>query len=300
MEDITPALRGARALLLVLGHPSSQVLRLWEIMDVNAIMLNAYMLAKSKRVYERIKEVGLREYFGVPDDVQTWLDSGGYQALRRGVRLRTEQVIRWYNELEPDYCIALDSPVAPNDPKMEEKVKENVRNAKEMKGKVPCSLLPVFHPVPEELLEVYMSGYSELGNMAAVGGLIPRILTVRNASRKEGYIFLERVRKEFSGWLHALGLGSATTIPILKSLGYNSTDTQTWRHKAAYGKIVLPGRGERHITDREVKFGRKKISEEERREALRIARKLGMSWEDLKKDFVKRAIFNAYILSTLT
>ncbi len=286
-------------MLLVFGHPATQVLPLWEFIEVKAIMLNAFQLSRSKRLYERIKKEGIRKVFNVPEDVQVWMDSGGYQALRRGVKIDGETVIRWYNDLKPDFCIALDSPIAPNDPKANEKVRRNVEVAKQMYNKVPCTLLPVFHPVPDDLFEEYLSGYSELGSYRAVGGLIPRILTVRNASRKEGFEFLVKVRKEHKGWLHALGLGSAKMIPVLRDLGYNSTDTQTWRHKAAFGKIMLPGRGERHITDREVNFGRKKIGEEEIVEAMRIAEYLGMSWDELKKDFVKRAIFNAYVISNV-
>ena len=281
--------------MLVFGHPASQVLPLWRHFPVKAIMLNAFQIASHKRLYEKVKEAGLRKVFNIPDEVQVWLDSGGYQALRRGVRLNVESVIKWYNEMKPDYCIALDSPVAPNDPKAEKKVNENIENAKEMFGKVECELLPVYHPVKEELLWEYYQGYS-FAKMKAVGGLIPRILTQKNASRKEGWDFLIRVREIEDSWLHALGLGSPTTYPKLMALGYQSADTQTWRHKAAYGKIVLPGKGERHISGKEIRFGRKKISEDEKVEAMRIAKRLGMSWNELVKDFKARAIFNAYVL----
>ena len=281
--------------MLVYGHPVSQVLPLWKYFPVKAIMLNAFQIAKARKLYEKIKDEGLRKVFNVPDEVQIWLDSGGYQALRRGVKLKVSEVIKWYNEMKPDYCIALDNPVAPNDPKAEKKVKENIRNAKEMFEKVGCKLLPVYHPVPEELLWEYYQGYS-FSDMKAVGGLIPRILTQRNASRKEGWNFLVRVREIESSWLHALGLGSPTTYPKLMAIGYQSADTQTWRHKAAYGKIVLPGKGERHISGKEIRFGRKKISEDEKAEALKIAKSLNLSWHQLVKDFKARAIFNAYVL----
>ena len=281
--------------MLVYGHPASQVLPLWNYFPVKAIMLNAFQIASTKKLYEKVKEVGLRKVFHIPEGVQIWLDSGGYQALRRGGKLKVENVIKWYNDMKPDYCIALDNPVAPNDPKAEKKVKENIENAKKMYGEVNCELLPVYHPVKEELLWEYYQGYS-FSDIKAVGGLIPRILTQKNASRKEGWEFLVRVREMESSWLHALGLGSPTTYPKLMALGYQSADTQTWRHKAAYGKIVLPGKGERHVSGKKIRFGRKKISEEEKVEAVRIARKLGMSWGELVKDFKARAIFNAYVL----
>ncbi len=288
-------------MILVYGHPASQLLRLWELFEVKAIMLNAYQLSRSRKLMRELERgKGLREALGIPEEVELWLDSGGYQAMKRGIALDPDTVIKWYNLMKADYCIALDSPVKPNDPKAERKVKKNVEVAKYMSDKVSCSLLPVYHPVPEELLEEYKAGYSEIGERAAVGGLIPRILTTKNASRKEGWNFLKRVREIDGRWLHALGLGSATLIPVLKRMNYQSADTQTWRHKAAYGKIMLPGKGERHITDREVRFGRKKISEEEVEEALRIAERLGMSWEELRSNFKKRAIFNAYVLHVVS
>jgi hypothetical protein len=284
-------------MLLVYGHPASQLLRLWECFEVKAIMLNAYQLSRSKKLMRELeKGKSLREVLGVPEEVELWLDSGGYQAMRRGVKLEPDTVIKWYNLMKPDYCVALDSPIKPNDPHAEGKVERNVEVAKYMYGKVNCSLLPVYHPVPEDLLEEYASGYSEVGERVAVGGLIPRILSTRNSSRKEGWEFLKRVREVEGRWLHALGLGSALLIPKLKEMNYQSADTQTWRHKAAYGKIMLPGRGERHITDREVNFGKKKISEDEVLEAVSIAKRLGIGWDELKRDFKKRAIFNAYVL----
>jgi len=284
-------------MLVVYGHPATQLLRLWESFEVKAIMLNAYHLSRIKKVMRALEEgKTLKEALNLPEGVELWLDSGGYQALRRGVRLSPDAVIKWYNMMKPDYCISLDAPVGPNDPKAKEKVELNVRTAKLMEKEVSCSLLPVYHPVSEELLERYLEGYSEVGERVAVGGLIPRILTVRNASRKEGWDFLSEMRRRESRWLHALGLGSALLIPKLEALGYQSADTQTWRHKAAYGKIMLPGKGERHITDKDVNFGRKKISEAEMLEAMNIANKLGITWEELKRDFKKRAIFNAYVL----
>ena len=279
----------------MLGHPASQVIPLWNYMKVRAIMLNSFQIASNKRLYEKARELGLRELYGIPPEVELWLDSGGYQALKRGIALKVEEVVKWYNELKPDYCVALDSPIGPNDPKAEMKVRENVRNARLMEKHVDCELLPVFHPVNEELLLEYLSGYERFP-YAAVGGLIPRILTIKNASRREGLTFLELVRREFKGSLHALGLGSSRMIPLLKALGYDSADTQTWRHKAAYGKIMLPLRGERHITDRRISFGRRKISEDEIEEVERIASALGFTFEDLKRDFVKRAIFNAFVI----
>jgi len=288
-------------MLLVYGHPAGQLLRLWETFEVKAIMLNAFQLSRSRKLMKKLENgKGLREALGIPEEVELWLDSGGYQALKRGVKLEPEAVVKWYNLMKPDYCVALDLPVGPNDPKAGKKVERNIEVAKEMSERVGCSLLPVYHPVSEELFQRYLEGYSEVGERVAVGGLIPRILTTKNASRKEGWEFLIKVREEESRWLHALGLGSALLIPKLKALGYQSADTQTWRHKAAYGKIMLPGRGERHITDREVRFGRKKISEEEVEEALKIARRLGMSWEELKRDFKKRALFNAYVLHVVS
>lgn len=280
---------------MVLGHPASQVIPLWKYMKVEAVMLNAFQIASSKKLYERAREMGLRELYGIPPDIEIWLDSGGYQALKKGIALKVEDVTKWYNDLKPDYCISLDNPVGPNDPKAREKVRLNVSNARTMSKLVDCELLPVFHPVDEDLFLEYLSGY-DFSSYAAVGGLIPRILTVKNASRKEGLKFLERVRKEFPGLLHALGLGSSKMIPLLRTLGYDSADTQTWRHKAAYGKVMLPFRGERHITDRRINFGKKRINEDELREVEKIALILGFTIEDLKRDFVKRAIFNAFVI----
>ncbi len=283
---------------LVFGHPAPQVIPLWEYFPVRAIMLNAFHLTK---VLPKVKEAGgVRKLFVIPDEVEIWLDSGGYQYLQRGISISVDEVIKIYNVSKPDFCMMLDKPIAPSDPLVTHKVRENARTFRYMKSLVNCELFAILHPV--ENIEEYISMYDS--HRYALGGLIPHIMH-RRSNRKVGIKFMEMTRKLVKGYLHAMGLGSATMIPIVKELMYESTDTQTWRHKAAYGKIILPGRGERHITNREIKFGGKKINEEEVKELEYLLEDFSaetgliITFEDLKRDFSKRAIFNAWILFKL-
>ncbi len=284
---------------LIFGHPAPQVIPLWDYFPVRAIMLNAFHISK---LMDKVRSAGgVRKLFGIPDEVEVWMDSGGYQYLQRGINISVDDVIKVFNVSKPDYCMMLDKPITPSDPLESEKIIENVNTFKYMKNRVECELFAILHPVSD--LEKYVDLYSS--ERYALGGLIPHIMH-RRSNRNKGIEYLRKVRRIVKHYLHAMGLGSATMIPILKTMLYESTDTQTWRHKAAYGKIILPGRGERHITDRAINFGKKKIAEEEIKELelliedFRIETGLSMSYNDLKKDFTKRAIFNAWILFKLS
>lgn len=68
------------------------------------------------------------------------------------------------------------------------------------------------------------------------------------------------IRKEFpDSFLHVFGVGSVSTMHLMFSLGVDSVDSMSWRMKAAYGAIQLPGIGDRFISP---KNSRKKLMEE--------------------------------------
>lgn len=46
-------------------------------------------------------------------------------------------------------------------------------------------------------------------------------------------------------------------------MGVDSTDSAGYRRKAAYGKILLPGTGERYVGRGDAKFGISKLSQNE-------------------------------------
>lgn len=293
---------------LILGTPLNAVPRPWLTMNFAGIMVNAFdILSNSKR--SEVRGRGLRRLLGISDDVELWIDSGGYQFLRRGMNPNPDKIIRLYREIDADYYVSLDYPPGPRDPpelrarKIAKTVSMFIEFRSSLRGITQEGrLVPVFHLSTGQGLEIQLREYEPTSHTAAIGGLIPHIMQRSGkGSRLKAVLFMLLVRRLWAGRLHALGLASAAMIPLLKAIGIDSGDTQTWRHKAAYGKIIIPGIGERHISGRKVRFGPAVLRSEEEwkkfREYLEKAKsEIGVTMESLMKQFESRALFNAWVL----
>ena len=95
-----------------------------------------------------------------------------------------------------------------------------------------------------------------------------------------------------------MGMGSSPLmLHIAYFLGVDSTDSSGWRRKAAYGKIILPGTGERYICNRSGKFSRKRLTHQE----LELLNKCqcaicSTNPSLLYTDWRARAIHNEYVI----
>ena len=294
---------------LVLGTPIDAVPRPWHKVRFPGIMVNAYDILTSRRSLGELRGRGLRRLLGIDDDVELWIDSGGYQFLKRGIRIRVDKIARLYREIDADYYVSLDYPPGPRDPettrmlKIAKSVESFLRLRSSLRDVVEEGrLVPVFHMATGEGLRLQLCEYTPHASVAAAGGLIPHIMQRSGkGSRKKAVLFLLILRKLWRGRLHALGLASAAMIPLLKAIGVDSGDTQTWRIKAAYGKVSIPGLGERHVSGQRVRFGPAVLRSEEEKKLymgyIEEARKvLGVDAESLRESFEARALFNAWTL----
>ncbi len=295
------------AFKLILGTPLSAVPKPWQYMDIDGVMVNAYEILKRGLRFE-VRGRGLRRWLGLGDDVELWIDSGGYQFLRSGVDPGVDKIARLYMEIDADYYVSMDYPPGPQDPSdvRAAKIAKTVRSYWAL-----CSLLrdhvdegrlvPVFHLATGEALRIQLRAYESSASVAAVGGLVPYFMQRAGRwSRLKAVLFLALLRKLWDGRLHALGLASAAVIPLLKVLEVDSGDTQTWRHKAAYGKIIIPSIGERHISSRKVRFGPTTVRPEEwglvEDYVSKAGPVFGITLDSLRESFEARALFNVWVL----
>lgn len=293
---------------LILGTPVNGVPKPWDNIAVQGVMVNGYELLASGKLHD-LRGRGLRRELGISDDVELWIDSGGYQFIKRNVQVTAYKLARLYREIDADYYVSLDYPPSPGDtPEIRAlKIARTISNFIEMRrwlrGIVEEGrLVPVFHIAVGEALRLQMNVYMSHALTAAVGGLIPYLMQRHGkGSRLKALLFMALVKKLWDGRVHAMGLASAAMIPILKALGIDSGDTQTWRLKAAFGKVVIPGIGERHVSGRKVSFGPAVLKDEEREVFTKYvemaAEKLGISVNDMKSRFEARALFNAWVIS---
>ena len=242
---------------------------------------------------------------------EIWVDSGGYQFLSRGIEIGINDVAKVYSRFwDASTYLALDYPPLPSDDVNEafRKFRKTINAYHELSKvleKEGIEVMPVIHYYKDEgiVFKALRSIIDHNPKAIAIGGLVPYVLVTRNVpknSRWRALLFIAKVMREFNGRIHVLGLGSPSITPTLELLGVYSTDSSTWRIKAAYGKVILPGGGERHVTGRRVNFGRRVIKEGELEELYLFLREtkfpLLENYPDyLYSSFEYRALVNAWV-----
>ncbi|WP_231818699.1 tRNA-ribosyltransferase [Thermoproteus tenax] len=282
---------------IILGTPVRTEPKPWLYFEVESIMVNAMEADERARAITGFEG-------------ELWVDSGGYQVLKRGLEVSPYALAERYRRIGCDVCLSLDVPPAPSDDPAtaQRKFETSYRNWRILRSELPeARIMPVIHVYPDErLFARWLSAYEDAEELA-IGGAVPYVLIARGApsnSRELAMRLFAMARERFGGRLHLLGMGSPSVSATLEILGIDSADSATWRLKAAYGKVVLPGGGERHVTSRDVNFGRRKAREEELEELYAYLRSSGFPLLDgyddfksrLRASFEYRALVNAWVI----
>jgi len=282
-------------LLVALGTPLRRRPRPWEHFKVPALMVNAYEIIKNENLRREICAKGLHDFLNY--DGIIFLDSGGYQAMKRGISIKIEDLVEIYKMAEANFYFSLDYPSS-KARNCRKKIAKTLDNYKKLR-RVLDDVIPIVHPNINRALiefEVYCKYSPEY---IAIGGLVPLMLTTKGLlnGRKMAIDLIATLRILHNGRLHVMGLGAPTVLPIIKTLNCESTDSASWRLKAAHGKIMLPNGGERYISCKGAKFGAVPPSacEVEFIKRLRSPILKEYGWEKLQKSFEVRALFNAWI-----
>jgi len=285
---------------LILGTPiANRSISPWKYFEVPAIMVNSAEIIK-KKMLEKIKaKGGLHKYLEYNGEI--YLDSGGFQILNNNMHIPLNRLVKVIETTGADYFFSLDIPSSPSDSFRirEKKRKKTVENYVKLKKKYD-SVIPIVQPPPENATIMCKTYTNDMGydKTISIGGLVPLIMgRGANNSRTTVIKTIFGVRKMCSNPTHVMGIGAPTLIPTLQILDVNFADSTSWRIKAAYGKIMLPSGGERHITRRRAKFGRIKLSEDEKEriDALKCPIIEEFGWEKMKSSFTVRALYNAWV-----
>jgi len=274
---------------IVLGIADGNI-KIWEFIE-NDIMINHIMFSK-RRI-----EIPSERSFSI------WVDSGGYQIMIKGENIGIEEVATRYKSIDAEYYMSLDIPIS--DPSMAtpKLVEININNYLKLTKLIPeKKIIPVVHLYPSKLLIQAVEEYISLGNdIIAYGGIVPPLLRKTRLRLKSliGFLIL---KKAFPGVkFHVLGIGSYLMIRIMEALGAYSIDTSSWRVKAAFGHIIIPGLGERHVSNRNIKFRTPKAKKDELDTLYDALKKTGFPYIDefylLLKKFHGRALINAWVIT---
>jgi len=203
---------------------------------------------------------------------QLFLDSGAFTASMKGLALSVEKVVSVQEFLSPNKAIPLDYPFRTGMPISQmkrrwQKTASNIiywQESTRLKGK----LVPTLHAWDKRSLRrnvIWLQKKAD-ADYVALGSLVDP-----NFTRYGGFFGDRQPQRELVDMLslaiksvqeytdfkvHLMGFGSS---PLMLHLGYylgaNSTDSSGYRRKAAFGKIILPGTGERYVGNTSASFG---------------------------------------------
>ena len=114
---------------------------------VRAVMVNAYEIL-NKGILGKARGRGLRRILMIDDDIELWLDSGGYQFLKRGINVTVDMIAKVYRSIDADFYVSLDYPPSPNDDikVRASKIAKSIQNYKLLKRLLSDKIiLPVYH-----------------------------------------------------------------------------------------------------------------------------------------------------------
>ena len=262
-------------------------IKLWELIPDIEVMINAIKWRWSR-----------------PPARKVWVDSGGYQIMVKGLKISIDTIIQRYRELDADIYMSLDIPPRTLCPDDKELVKKNIENYEILRTKLDDkTIVPVVHCYEPNLMLEAIDIYRSLGaKMIAFGGAVPPTMgRMGRGSRLLPLIALAIVVKASKLPVHVLGLGGANTMyTVVKILGASSMDSSAWRIKAAYGKIIVPGLGERYVGNGKARFGKTPLKQEELEMLIKALQETNFPYMDkiheLLNTFPGRAIINAWIL----
>lgn len=207
-----------------------------------------------------------------------FLDCGAFTARQQGINLERDKVVAIQERFMPDKVVPLDYPFTPKMPtsvmvKFWEKTKENIhfwQSCTLLKDKI----VPVLHAWSKKSLILNLRWLQREADTDTImlGSLVsPDFVSFSGffgdrQPRKELIdmisLGIEAVKRYTNFKIHITGFGSSPlSLHLAYYLGADSTDSAGYRRKAAYGKIVLPGTGERYISNRSVSFGNSRIED---------------------------------------
>jgi tRNA-guanine family transglycosylase len=270
-------------------------------------MVNAYDIIPRRWRLEMAAGNGLSSYLGFDGPIM--VDSGGFLYLRSPRHpYSATQLLSFYEQVGVDIGVALDCPSPPTlstaaRARRWEQTFQNLRLMHENNGHV--GLMPVLHGV--SLREIDRAADDVKGlydpTMIGIGSLVPILRCSKGSAEGLRTVFdiVRRVRERFpKTFIHAFGVGSVLMARTFWLLGVDSLDSNSWKLKAAYGHILLPGLGERRPLGVDPKHPRLSTGERALLAKCRcpVCRELGprKRLKILDASFKSRAIHNAWVV----
>jgi len=171
----------------------------------------------------------------------------------------------------------------------------------ELKQSSNPELIPVIHGYDSKSINWYVRKLIEMGdfNIYGIGSLVPSVFNTKGVGGIYNVVKIVSLVKKLlpTKIVHVFGVGSTLTMHLMFYAGADSIDSSSWRSKAAFGAIQLPGVGDRYITPRKRHKKYRQLNKEELKlldECQCPACREG-GIEGLKMSFTLRALHNAWV-----
>ena len=287
---------------LINGHPKP-----WQYFKIDGIMVNSYEILQKRKTEADIRKTGIHNYLKFEGPVT--MDSGGFLFMqKKRMDIKPLAILDLYKDSKPNFGVILDHPLGSNLTNVEKRKRllATLRNTRQMveawkDERSNPQLIPVIHGHTTESIRWYIEELKKIGNFSiyGIGSLVPSVFNARGVGGIHNVIeIVSYARKLLRDRLtHVFGVGSSLTMHLMFHVGADSVDSSSWRMKAAFGAIQLPGVGDRYITGTKKHKTYRNLSREEER----ILDKCGCpackeySLTDLRKSFNLRAIHNAWV-----
>lgn len=204
------------------------------------------------------------------------LDSGGYSARKRGVKINVKEYADYINRYGIKWAFNLDT----------SDLQESQENQKYLEEHTNCYIMPVYHVSEWRKDETrdYVDYYTDCYPFIAIGGIAGAIVSRKNAERYLNYIFARAIKK---GTLcHGLGI---TRSWALNKYPFFCCDSTSWMSATRYGtskvfseEMTKVRNKNRHYTERLRTEVQHYLDMQD--EATRIWKSRGVEYGDLNFD----------------
>jgi 7-cyano-7-deazaguanine tRNA-ribosyltransferase len=215
---------------------------LHETFGFRAVITSSYLLRRQSALRERAVHEGLHKLLGFPGTIMT--DSGAFQQHSRGeVDATPSQMLEFQNAIGSDIATVLDEFVEP-EATYEEAAKgvattiERARAARSVRGERLLAV-PVQGGLHAELRARSAAGASEMGDVLAVGGIVPLMEHYRLGDLSR---VLAAVRPQLAPErpVHLFGLGHPMLFAFGALFGGDLFDSSSYHKFAERSTLLFP------------------------------------------------------------
>ena len=234
--------------------------------NVSSFLCNVYDLKFNDKNGDRRKLVDFLKHCGLNSKI----DSGGYQAMNKGIELSQFDVATIQTEINCDISIQLDHPLVPdlNEMEIKKRIDYNIKNLEILVDNFSNSLnfIPTIHGYDSKSLDYSIEKIIKVmgrkPKIVAIGSLVPLSLNASLEKKKKLVDIILYVRNKLpNSFLHILGMGGSMTY-VGVFCGADSFDSAGWAQKSGFGVIQLPGVSDRFIEKHS--HGRRSLNESEK------------------------------------